>query len=147
MVGKEKMRKIIALGIMLLFLGMAVSLSAEESTLDDDITINITAGYYGFFKIDIGHGLYIRIFNHNWETNPENVTFFVNFTHKYLFLKSRDYEDSYNATFNYPVGGYAFVYRFPWSFGIFFMTITVECEGKSLTREGIWFGNNVILYK
>ena len=68
------MRKIITLVIMLLFLGMTISSTAEESTLNDDIEIKIFAGYFGFFKLDIGHGLRIWIKN----PNGENVTFFFN---------------------------------------------------------------------
>ena len=137
------MRKIIALGIMLLFLGMTISSTAEESTLNDDIEIKIVAGYFGFFKLDIGHGLRIWIKN----PNGENVTFFFNMTFDYLFLKFRNHEWRGNDTFNDTLYGGLFFFLFPGNVQISLFSITVECEGNTVTREGIWIGNFVILYK
>ena len=127
------MRKIIALDIMLLFLGMTISSSPQASNVDDDVEIIISAGHYG---LDIGTHLKVDIINNK----DENITVFYSLSSNYLFTNLRDGTINYNSTYE-GIGNYSsFYFKYFLGFGIDLFSIIVECENNSVTRNGIWIG-------
>ena len=134
--GESKMRKIIALGIMLLFLGMTISSPAEESTLNGDLDITISAGYFGR---DIGRGVTVDIVNNNIN---ESVTVFVNLSFDFLFIDSRDTNTSWVEIIESKCW-----LHFGFGYGISIFSITVEGGNTTVTRDGIIIYKLLILFK
>ena len=135
------MNKILAICIILLFIGTTISPSTEASNINDDVEIKISAGRFG---LNIGTELRVDvIINKN-----ENVTVFYNMSSNYLFTNFRDGTISHKSTYE-GKGNYSSIYfKYFLGFGIDLFSITVECEDTSVTRNGIWIGIRLcILFK
>jgi len=127
------MKKLLAVGVIVLFLGMTISSSPQASNVNDDVEIIISAGRYG---LDIGTHLKVDIINND----DENITVFYSLSSNYLFTNLRDGTINYNSTYE-GIGNYSsFYFKYFLGFGIDLFSITVECENNSVTRNGIWIG-------
>jgi hypothetical protein len=137
-------RKIFVIGICTLFivLGIPSSIANAESlvTTEDDIEINISAGFRGK---DIGIGFTVNLLNHK----TENVTVFFNVTFDYIFMKyyfSDEWNDTLPSELPYTahIGCSLCILE-----GLKLVSITVEVEDIKITRNGFSIGNLLILFK
>jgi len=128
------MKKILTFGIMLIFLLTTVSSSAEASSLNEDIDINIYAGNFGY---NIGVGIGYNISNNL----NQNVTVYFSIRLDY-FHQDRSLGLNHTIEPNsYSNGNFGFF------IGIKKIHIKARANDIIVTREGISIGPLVILYK
>ena len=127
-------KKICIIVGMLLLLPMLSS--SEASTLNDDLNITISAGYFGR---DIGRGVTVDIVNNNIN---ESVTVFVNLSFDFLFIDSRDTNTSWVEIIESKCW-----LHFGFGYGISLFSITVEGGNTTVTRDGIIIYKLLILFK
>jgi hypothetical protein len=139
------MKKIIVFGVFMLLIALALPTSIAElekfATSEDDVELDISAGFRGK---DIGIGFAVYLLNHK----TENVTVFFNVTFNYLFMKGWDFSDGWKETLSPELPYYGHIScALCIPDGMKFVSITVEVEGKVLTRNGFSIGNLLILFK
>jgi hypothetical protein len=122
------MKKLLVVGVIVLFLGLACapSINANVSKSDEPIKINISAGYFGR---DIGRGVTVEIVNENIN---ESETVFVNLSFDSLFINSRDTNTSWIATFEN-----CYWLHLGLGFRISQFYIKVEVGNTTVLRDGI----------
>jgi len=129
------MKKLLAVGVIALFIGMSISSSAETSTLNDDVDFVISAGFNGN---DIGLGVTIDMVNNK----NESITVFVNLSFDFVFLDFRDGNLSWIHTLETKCW-----LHFGFGYGISLFSITIEGGNTTVTREGITIYKLLILFK
>jgi hypothetical protein len=138
------MKKIIGFSICMLLITIVLPTSSAEvesfKTFEDDVEIDITAGWRGK---DFGRGVTVNMLNHR----TENVTVFFDLTLNYLIRNDLDTNTKYNYTLlpDLPTSyNHGLVPCYP--DGIKFISITAKHEDKIVTREGLSILNWVILF-
>jgi len=137
--------KILVIMICTLLISLALlTIIAEgeiQTTYEDDVEISITAGFRGK---DFGLGVCVETLNHK----TENVTATFYITFDYFLINDRDFSYEWDETIP-PESSYTIhISCSPCRpGGIKFVSITVEVEGKIVTRNGFSINNLLILFK
>lgn len=119
--------KIIGVIVCLLFLITSLPL-IEASKLNDDVVVNISAGFFGN---DIGFGITVDIMNNK----SENVTVFVNVSFDYLLRNHWDH--THDSNFTAPPKVHCGDRISTGMKGIKLISITAEAEDITVSRQGI----------
>lgn len=138
------MKKIIGFGICMLLITLVLPTTTADVesliTSEDDVEINISAGFRGK---DIGFTIAVDILNH--KTEDVNVIF--NLTFDYLIQNALDGTYELNYTVQPELPCYAHISPvICYPDGIKFISITVEAEGTMVSRNGFSIRNLVILF-
>jgi hypothetical protein len=138
------MKKILTFGIMLLFILMTVSSTAEPPTLNEDIKIKIYAGFLGFaldtppLGGNIGFGTSIHIFNNNSEPIK------VHELYEYWTLFGK-YLGGFRINYSIPPNYTERFGDFGWPWHPVYLKITVNAGNTTASRSGFSICNLVIL--
>jgi len=128
----NRVYKTLVVGVIILFIGVTVQPSIaimQPKEEINDIEIEIYAGR--FLKKDIGIGISIYVTNHK----TENITLNIKKESDYIFRDNKDSIFEFNSTI--PSGKSWHLFTTGEGFGIIYITITVNSEGKIVTRSGI----------
>ncbi len=129
------MKKILGILIFTMVL-LNIPILTESSIINDDVTINIYAGY---FKNNIGYGITIDFRNNK----SEDVTIFYNISFDFLFINHWDYIYSWNGTLE-PKSILKIRIRHR-IIGIKYISIIAQAGNTTKSRTGIAINNIIIL--
>ncbi len=125
--------KTLVVGVIVLFIGVgnqsAIGIIQQEEI--NDVEIEIYAGQ--FLKKDIGFGISIYVTNHK----TENITLNIKKEYDFIFRDYRDKVFEFNSTIRIHSLNFREIFIPVVQFGIKYITITVNAEGKIVTRSGI----------
>ncbi len=125
--------KTLVVGVIVLFIGVgnqsAIGIIQQEEI--NDVEIEIYAGQ--FLKKDIGFGISIYVTNHK----TENITLNIKKEYDFIFRDYRDKVFEFNSTIRIHSLNFREIFIPVVQLGIKYITITVNAEGKIVTRSGI----------
>ena len=126
--------KTLVVGVIVLFIGVgnqsAIGIIQQEEEIND-VEIEIYAGQ--FLKKDIGFGISIYVTNHK----TENITLNIKKEYDFIFGDNRDKIFEWNSTIRIHSVNFREIFIPVVQLGIKYITITVNAEGKIVTRSGI----------